>query len=77
MNIEPDLRVKLKKIIDDTIAEIYISQEFNYIRWDTLNLQVSVGPYPLGSYDKEVQCDKEYLMAQIDFLDKFIRSWME
>ena len=47
------------------------------LRWDTLNLQVSVGPYPLGSYDKEVQCDKEYLMAQIDYLDKEIRSWME
>ncbi len=77
IEIEPDLREKLGKKIDDTVAEIYKSREFNYIRWDTLNLQVSVGPYPLGSYDKEVQCDKEYLMAQIDFLDKFIRSWME
>ena len=53
MEIEPDLRENLKKTIDDTVAEIYISQEFNYLRWDTLNKQVSVGPYPLDYYEKE------------------------
>ena len=77
METEPDLRERLEKTIDDTVLEIYKSQEFNYLRWDTLNKQISIGPSPLGSYDAEVQCDKEYLMAQIDYLDKEIRSWME
>ncbi|MGN0840605.1 MAG: CotH kinase family protein [Candidatus Ornithospirochaeta sp.] len=77
LETEPDLRERLEKTIDDTVLEIYKSQEFNYLRWDTLNKQISIGPSPLGSYDAEVQCDKEYLMAQIDYLDKEIRSWME
>ncbi|MGN1188973.1 MAG: CotH kinase family protein, partial [Candidatus Ornithospirochaeta sp.] len=77
IEIEPNLKEELNKIIDDTVQEIYKSQEFNYLRWDTLNKRVSVGPDPLGSYDAEVQCDKEFLMAQIDYLDEEIRSWIK
>lgn len=59
---------------DDTIMVIDASQELNFKRWDILDKQVSVGGSPLGSFEKEVECDKKFLEGHISWLDNEINN---
>lgn len=45
------------------------SQVLNFKKWDILNEKVSVGGYPLGSWQAEVDCDKAFFIQHYTFLD--------
>jgi hypothetical protein len=70
--------VALQKGVLDYISaartEISISQELNFRRWDILNTQISAGGIPLGSFEAEVECDKQFFTNHMKWLDKAINE---
>jgi hypothetical protein len=52
--------------------EIMRSQELNFKRWDILNDRVSVGGIPLGSFEKEVECDRQFFINRMTWLGTVI-----
>jgi len=62
------------KYIADTREEIQASQALNFRRWDILGTRVSVGGIPLGSFDAEVECDKQFFINHITWLDSAING---
>jgi hypothetical protein len=65
LNITEDIL----KYIDDTRKLIGKSQELNFKRWDIMNVRVSVGGIPMGSFDNEVECDRQFLINHINWLN--------
>ena len=70
----PDLAGTINNKMDEYAELIMISQEINYKRWDTLNTIVVVGGIPLGSYEAELECDKQFIENRIAWLDSAINS---
>ena len=64
----PDLAGTINAQMDAYAAEIQVSQQLNFLRWDILEKQVSVGGVPLGSYEAELECDKRFMTSRIDWL---------
>lgn len=54
---------------DETTQLIAKSQELNFKRWDILNQRVSVGGIPMGSYEKEVEVDRQFFISHMNWLD--------
>lgn len=50
------------------------SQKLNFERWPILDKQVSVGAYPLGSWEAEVECDRLFFITHCQFLDEVFDS---
>ncbi len=64
------------KVRDDVLAmydrlteELARSQVLNFARWEILDKQVSIGALPLGTWEAEVDCDRQFFLAHLDFLD--------
>ena len=57
------------KYIDDTKKLLEKSQDLNFRRWDIMNKRVSVGGIPMGSYDKEVECDRQFFINHMNWLN--------
>lgn len=57
--------------------KLALSQMENFKKWDILGETVSVGAYPLGSWEAEVACDKEFFVRHFDFLDAFFKDYEE
>ena len=55
--------------MDEWAGEIDVSQQMNFKKWDILNQRVSVGGIPLGSYGAELECDKEFIVERVRWLD--------
>jgi hypothetical protein len=49
--------------------ELYESQKLNFQRWDILNRKIHVGGIPLGSFDKEVDCDIQFYENHLTWLE--------
>lgn len=47
------------------------SQALNFERWPILNERISIGAWPLGSWEKEVACDRQFFIDHYDYLDQF------
>lgn len=62
----------LCKYLDEKASEITKSQRCNFMRWPILDTQVSVGGIPLGSYESELECDKQYLANRISWISSRI-----
>ncbi|MCM1322510.1 MAG: CotH kinase family protein [Bacteroides sp.] len=62
----------LCKYLDEKAFEIAKSQRCNFARWPILDTQVSVGGIPLGSYESELECDKQYLANRISWISSHI-----
>jgi hypothetical protein len=60
--------------IEEARAEIIKSQEVNFRRWNIMNIRVSVGGIPLGSFGAEVDCDKEFFINHFNWLDTAING---
>jgi hypothetical protein len=58
--------------IDNTQKLLEKSQQLNFRRWDILNERVSVGGIPLGSYEEEVACDRQFFINHIAWLETAI-----
>ena len=61
--------------IVDVQNEIMQSQELNFKRWDILNTRVSVGGIPLGSFEKEVECDRQFFINHMNWLGSVINNF--
>lgn len=61
--------------IDDTKTLLGKSQELNFKRWDIMNIRVSVGGIPMGSYDKEVECDRQFFINHMNWLNDEILKY--
>jgi hypothetical protein len=68
------IRQEILQFIDDTKDEIMKSQVMNFKRWDILNARISVGGIPLGSFDAEVVCDRQFFINHLDWLDTAING---
>lgn len=53
---------------DETTQLIAKSQELNFKRWDIMDERVSVGGIPMGSYDKEVEVDRQFFINHMNWL---------
>lgn len=40
-----------------------------------MNTRVSVGGIPLGSYDKEVECDRQFFINHMNWLNEEISKY--
>ncbi len=63
------------KYIDDTKKLIEKSQDLNFRRWNIMNIRVSVGGIPMGSFDKEVECDRQFLINHINWLNNEVSKY--
>jgi len=59
---------KILNYIDSTSAMLDASQQLNFKRWDIMNKRVSVGGIPMGSYEKEVECDRQFFINHMNWL---------
>jgi hypothetical protein len=66
------VRQEILQFFDDTQDEITKSQVMNFRRWDIMNAQISVGGIPLGSFDAEVACDRQFFINHMEWLDTAI-----
>ena len=49
----------------------------NFKRWDILDEKVSLGGIPLGSYEAELACDKQFMINRIEWLNSAINDILE
>lgn len=62
----------LQDKVDEYAGLLGISQKLNFLRWPTLNQQVHMNPFAMGSYEAECNMVKSYITPQIEHLDKII-----
>ena len=70
----PNLAGTINSKMDEYAEEIKISQKINFLHWDILNTIVSVGGIPLGSYEAELEYDKQFIENHISWLDTAING---
>ena len=58
MDLTPDILINY---VNEQIDLIYESQRFNYKKWKTLNVIISVNPVARGSFEEEVSYLKAFL----------------
>ncbi|MEA4917813.1 CotH kinase family protein [Proteiniphilum sp.] len=63
------------RYIDETAAMLEKSQQLNFRRWDIMNIRVSVGGIPMGSYEKEVECDRTFFINHMNWLNNEISNF--
>jgi len=61
--------------IDETAEYLSQSQALNFKRWDIMNTRVSVGGVPMGSYEKEVACDRQFFINHMNWLSSEIANY--
>lgn len=61
--------------IDETTTLLEKSVELNFKRWDIMNQRVSVGGIPMGSYTKEVECDRQFFINHVNWLNEEISKY--
>lgn len=60
---------EILKYIDETSALLDLSQQLNFKRWNIMNQRVSVGGIPMGSYEAEVECDRQFFINHMNWLN--------
>ena len=70
----PNIAETINGKMDEWAQEIGVSQKANFTKWDILNTRVSVGGIPLGSYEAELKCDKQFMISRISWLDSAINA---
>ena len=70
----PDLAGTINAKMDEYAENIGTSQKINFMRWNILNTSVSVGGIPLGDYEAELDCDKQFMTNRIPWLDSAING---
>ena len=54
---------------DELSRQLWKSQELNFRLWPILDKRISVGAFPLGSREQEVECDRQFFLDHYEFLD--------
>ena len=73
--VKDDINNELMNFINEQAMALSVSQMTNFTVWDIMNKNISIGGVPMGSYWAEVNCDKEYLSAHINWINNLIDSW--
>lgn len=60
----------LLAVVDSTEAQLQVSQDLNFKRWNIMNSYVHQNPKIWGSYEKEVQNVRNYISKRIAWFDK-------
>ncbi|MDR0554909.1 MAG: CotH kinase family protein, partial [Treponema sp.] len=68
------IRAEITASMDRMKNTLINSQKVNFRRWDILNRRISVGGIPLGSFEAEVACDRQFFIDHMDWLDGAINS---
>ena len=68
------IREEVLKYYDELSGLLRKSQVLNFERWPILGERVSIGARPLGSWEKEVECDRLFFIAHYDYLDQLFLS---
>jgi hypothetical protein len=68
------IQKELLLYMDSKKKEIMKSQELNFKRWDILRSWISVGGEPLGTFEKEVDCDKQFFINHMMWLEMAING---
>ena len=63
------VREGVLKYYEELREQLRLSQELNYQRWPILNERISIGAYPLGSWEREVECDRQFFLAHYEYLE--------
>ena len=63
------VREGVLKYYEELRERLRLSQELNYQRWPILNERISIGAYPLGSWEREVECDRQFFLAHYEYLE--------
>ena len=66
------VREGVLKYYEELRERLRLSQELNYQRWPILNERISIGAYPLGSWEREVECDRQFFLAHYEYLDHIL-----
>ena len=69
-----EIRTEVLSYMSGTKQTIYASQALNFRRWNLLNTRVSVGGIPLGSFEAEVECDRQFFINRLNWLDEAING---
>lgn len=68
------VREGVLRYYDELSAQLRKSQVLNFERWPILNERISIGAWPLGSWEKEMACDRQFFIAHYDYLDRLFAS---
>ena len=71
------VRQELLQHMTDVQNEIMRSQELNFQKWDIMNTIVSVGGIPMGSFEKEVACDRQFFINHMNWLGTAIYNFQK
>jgi hypothetical protein len=69
-----EIREEVLSYMSRTKQTIYASQALNFRRWDMLDVRVSVGGIPLGSFEAETECDRQFFINRMNWLDGAING---
>ncbi|MBO4216249.1 MAG: CotH kinase family protein [Bacteroidaceae bacterium] len=70
------VRDNVLAMYDKLKEELAQSQALNFERWNILDKQVSIGAIPLGSWEAEVECDRQFFLAHLAFLDTQLQPYI-
>ena len=73
----PKVREGVLRYYDELSGLLSKSQALNFERWPILNEWMSIGTRPLGSWEKEVACDRQFFIDHYDYLDQLFASSLE
>lgn len=70
------VRDSVLKMYDQLTTQLTYSQAENFKLWPILDKQVSIGAYPLGSWEAEVECDRQFFLNHLDYLDQQLSPYL-
>ena len=70
----PRVREGVMRYYDELSGLLRKSQALNFERWPILNERISIGAWPLGSWEKEVACDRQFFIDHYNYLDLLFAS---
>jgi hypothetical protein len=66
------VREGVLRYYDELMEHLRLSQRLNFACWPILTERVSIGAYPLGSWEREVACDRQFFLAHYEYLDQIL-----
>lgn len=70
----PTVREGVLRHYEKLISYLRRSQTLNFERWPILDKRVSIGAFPLGSWEREVESDRQFFLTHYDYLDSLLLS---
>lgn len=72
----PRIREKVLSLYDSLTDSLQRSQALNFERWPILSTPVSLAKTPLGSWEAEVACDRQFFLNHYAWLENVLYSYL-